>query len=622
MHIIGTAGHVDHGKSSLVAALTGTNPDRWLEEQLRGMTLDLGFAHLRYDDGIEAGIVDVPGHERFLHNMLAGAAGMDLLLLVIAANEGIREQTVEHLQILRFLNVQRVVVALTKMDLIEPERGGEVCRDVHEALHDTIAADAPIFAISTLTGANIDALRLGLHQELSALAPRDAQAPVYLPIDRVFALSGRGTIVTGTLMQGRIAAGDTLMLQPQGRSVRARTLHVFGAQRSEATGGTRVALNLPGVEKSDLARGDVLASPRFEPRSSFTVRFQPLAQALALMRRRIPVRVHIGSAELIGTIVFGEVPQTTDVHQAELHLRAPVLAFPGAHFVVRRMSPKTLLGGGTIDALSATALADDGRSANEQAVAQVLHERGLEPSDTAAVAFRANLRDDAAHEVLEALCARGEALRLSRPEAYLDIAAARELLARVVTTLEEAQTREPWIMGVTSIALSRLLDLPESLVVRILAAFLDDGRIASRAGYYATPDHQPQLTADQRRFFDTVVPHDPEHPFIPAALDAATQAMRTSAIAGIAKAFETLCVRGALVKVGDQLYRGNQVREIHERVERFVSEHGRMTMAEFRDLIGTSRKYAVPLLEWFDGRGITVRSGDFRMLRSKSKTTI
>ncbi|MGA7570500.1 MAG: selenocysteine-specific translation elongation factor, partial [Candidatus Aquilonibacter sp.] len=254
MHIIGTAGHVDHGKSSLVQALTGTNPDRWLEEQVRGMTLDLGFAHLRFDDGIEAGIVDVPGHERFLHNMLAGAAGMELLLLVIAADDGVMPQTLEHLQILRYLNVKKIVVALTKIDLIPPQEQGLACQRVHAQLAGTIARDAFIFAVSTVTGANLDVLKEGLHQELAALAPRDPDAPAYLPIDRVFALAGRGTIVTGTLMQGRVAVGDTVALQPLGAQVRVRSLHVFGTAREAATGGTRVALNLPGIDRTQIAR--------------------------------------------------------------------------------------------------------------------------------------------------------------------------------------------------------------------------------------------------------------------------------------------------------------------------------------------------------------------------------
>ncbi|MBD5635691.1 MAG: selenocysteine-specific translation elongation factor, partial [Candidatus Eremiobacteraeota bacterium] len=348
MHVLGTAGHVDHGKSSLVRALTGTNPDRWIEEQLRGMTLDLGFAHLRFPDGVEAGIVDVPGHERFLHNMLAGAAGMELLLLVVAANEGPKPQTAEHLAILQYLNVKRTIVVLTKSDTVDAEELAFAEELVREQVRGTIAADAPYVAVSSVTGAGLDDLRSAIHDALVALPPRAPAAPAYLPIDRVFALPGHGTIVTGTLMQGRIALGDELRLEPSGRDVRVRSLQVFGASRDRVDGGSRVAVNLPGIETSEIARGTVLASSQFVTRAVASVRFTPLVASLALLKRRTAVRVYLGSAEILGTLVFEGVPQNATATPAVLHLREPAVVFPGAAFVVRRLSPKTLLGGGTI----------------------------------------------------------------------------------------------------------------------------------------------------------------------------------------------------------------------------------------------------------------------------------
>src|SRR5579872_3166946 len=254
MHIVGTAGHVDHGKSALVRALTGVDPDRWREEQLRGMTLDLGFARLRFDDGTEAGIVDVPGHERFLHNMLAGAAGMEILLLVIAANEGPRQQTLEHLAILNYLNVKRTLIVITKRDLVDPDDLGFAEELAREAVRGSIAQDAPAYAVSTITGEGLDALRAAIHDALATLPPRNPDAPPFLPIDRVFALSGHGTIVTGTLMQGTLAVGETLRLQPSGRDVRIRSLHVFGEKKEEVRGGSRVAANLPQIDTQEIER--------------------------------------------------------------------------------------------------------------------------------------------------------------------------------------------------------------------------------------------------------------------------------------------------------------------------------------------------------------------------------
>lgn len=623
MHIVGTAGHVDHGKSSLVSALTGTNPDRWLEEQLRGMTLDLGFAHLRFEDGVEAGIVDVPGHERFLHNMLAGAAGMELLLLVIAATEGVMPQTVEHLQILRYLNVRDVIVVVTKMDLIPPEEGGAIRASIQDELKGTIAHDAPIFAVSTVTGYNLDVLRAAIHDALAKLPPRDPDAPAYLPVDRVFALPGHGTIVTGTLMQGRIAVGDTLKLEPSGKQVRVRSLQSFGQKRERVEGGARVAVNVPGVEVSEISRGEMLVAPQFAPSDAFAVTFTPLAEALPILRRRNAVRTYVGSAEILGTLVLEDMPGEPAELHAQLFLRRPTVAYPGTAFVVRRLSPKNLLGGGRIEGraggLNGSAQAAEAAAhPHEALVLAVLAKAQLRPLTASEIARETNVREDALEPALRALTERGEILRVAKPAAYVDGRSAHTLLDHVSAYLSQQHRSEPWAMGGTSLSLARALSVDEPLLLRILSAYADDGRIAHRAGYFALPDHTPKLTPEQQAFFDEHAPVDPASPFAPSPLAALIAAVKQSRIAGIGKAFDTLLAKGALVKVGDDVYRGTQIAQIRARVEQYLRANKQMTMAQFRDLIGTSRKYAVPLLEWFDARGITVRSGDFRMLRTKA----
>jgi selenocysteine-specific elongation factor len=349
LHVIGTAGHVDHGKSALVAALTGTNPDRWEEERVRGMTLDLGFAHLRYPDGVEGGIVDVPGHERFLHNMLAGAAGMELLLLVVDASEGVMPQTLEHLAILQFLNVRRIVVVASKIDLVEPVEREEACRRIERQLQGTIAAGAPILPVSVVTGENIAPLRRLLHRELTEVPPRNLASPVYLPIDRVFTLTGLGTVVTGTLMQGSIETGDDLKLEPGGAPVHVRSIGVFGSVRKRVEAGSRVALNLSGIDRREIARGQAVVGKEFSAGQNFAVRFTPLESAAGLFRRRTPVRAYFGSAEVLGTLVAGQPPESGREASATLHLREAVVAFPGVAFVLRRPSPMTLLGGGFVE---------------------------------------------------------------------------------------------------------------------------------------------------------------------------------------------------------------------------------------------------------------------------------
>ncbi len=614
MHIVGTAGHVDHGKTALIEALTGTNPDRLIEERIRGMTLDLGFAHLRFDDGIEGGIVDVPGHERFLHNMLAGAGGMELLLLVVDANEGVMPQTIEHLEILRFLNLRRVLVIASKIDLVAAERRDEAIRRIRERLHATIADGAPVFAVSATTGENLDELKTRLHDELAAMPPRNPSAPVYLPIDRSFALPGLGTVVTGTLMQGSITAGETLVLEPGGIPAHVRSIGVFGSTRKRVEAGSRVALNLPGVDRREIARGHAIVGRELSARKDFRVRFLPLPGSPALTRRRVPVRAYVGSAEILGTLVAQRDGSGEEGVPAQLHLREAAVAFPGLRFVLRRPSPMTLIGGGYVEGID-LAPPSDGRDADREAVLAVLHEKNLDTVELGAIAFTANLREDAVRDALDQLVQDGEVIRVTRPPAYVEAAAAKTLLAKMLVALADAHGKEPWAMGMTSIALARAFGLPESTLVRIAEHFVNDRRLINRGGYFATVDHRPALSPQQRAFFDELVAVDEKQPLLPIPYAGAAGATRRSQVTGLSRAFDTMLAQGVFVKVGDDLYRGLQIAKIRELVEAHFRAHERMTAAEFRDMLGTSRKYAVPMLEWLDAHGVTIRNGDLRTLR-------
>lgn len=579
------------------------------------MTLDLGFAHLLLPDSLEAGIVDVPGHERFLHNMLAGAAGMDVLLLAVAANEGVMPQTLEHLDILRYLNVRATIVALTKIDVVPAEQRDEARAAVEASLRGTIAEGAPVVAVSSVSGEGLDALRAEIARTLRSLSPRDPDAPVYLPVDRVFTLAGLGTVVTGTLMQGSIATGDAVLLSPSGIEARARSLQVFGAARSRVEAGSRVAINLAGVERSAIARGEAIVPPRFEARATLAVRFTPLPDALALLRRRTPVRAYLGSAEILGTLVMEDLPAEVREVRAELRLRSPVAAFPGVRFVVRRPSPKTLLGGGRVEGVVAAGESEES-STLDRGMLAALAERGLEPLDAATLALAVNVREDVAKAALDALADRGDVVRVRRPLAYLDRTVAVALYDRALETLGHLHRDEPWAMGLTSVALSRVLGLPEPLLVRVLAEFVDQGRLAATGGYYAALEHSPAFTGEQRDLFDSLL-RAGDQPLLPVPFETVVAGVRGSAVKGAGKAFDTLLARGAVVKIGDELYRGAQLAQVCARVEEYLRRNERMTAAQFRDLIGTSRKYAVPLLEWLDARGITLRNGDYRTLRKK-----
>jgi len=614
VHIIGTAGHVDHGKSSLVRALTGTDPDRWLEERLRGMTLDLGFAHLRFDDGLEAGIIDVPGHERFLHSMLAGAAGMELLLLVVAANDGPRPQTLEHLAVLGYLNVRATIVVLSKIDTVGSDDRDFAAELVRDGVRGTPAEGAEIVPVSTRTGEGLDRLRTAIHDALAALPARSPEAPPHMPIDRVFAMTGHGTVVTGTLMQGEIAVGDRLRLTPLERDVRVRGLQVFGQARERAGGGSRVAANLVGVASNEIRRGAVLASEQFTSLSNLEVRFRPVAAALPLLRRRTPVRAYLGAAEILGTLVFDAVPSSLAETAARLHLRTPVATFPGSAYVVRRLSPKDVLGGGNVAGAASSAPAAE-ETAETAAVRRALHDAGFEGTTAARAGAAANLRWERAAELLEQLCEEGRAQRLGKPAAYVAAELVDALHARARDQLLVNEAQAPWAVGASAVELSRTLAVPEPHLVRVLTLLSEEGRLAHRAGHYATPEFVPNVSARQRAFFDAAFPVDAERRFVPVAFADLNERMKAAKIPGLAQSLETLLASGVLVKVGSDVYRDEQIEEIRALLEEALRREGRIVAADFRTLLETSRKYAVALLEWFDSGGVTRRDGDAHVSR-------
>src|SRR5581483_10281045 len=463
-----------------------------------------------------------------------------------------------------------------------------------------------------------------------------------------------------------LRTGMTLRLDPPGRDVRVRALHVFGKARDVVSGGARVAVNVPAVDVDELGRGAVLADRTFAPRASYRVRFRPAAGAMPLLRRRTPVRAHLGAAEIMATLVFDAPPNrlsgggeragepvrsTGDGRDAQsedrvseltgtLFLRRPVPAYPGEAYVVRALSPKRLLGGGTLDVAGAASSAPsaaeadastEARAANGNpdtgaivtdapdvcAIAEALRASGLTPTAAAEIGARANVREERAAEILAELASRGDARRLQRPLAYVDGAAADALSSRILATLRRREADTPWILGTTSLALARELAVDEPFLVRFLHAEAEDGRIASRAGYFSTPAHEPRLSAEQRAFFETVVPVDPAQPLAPAPLDIVVLELRRSRVAGLAQAFDTLIATGALVKVGADVYRGTQIAQIRGKLADAIRRNGPITMAAFRDAVGTTRKYAVPLMEWFDATGVTIRDGDRRTLRTR-----
>ncbi len=375
-----------------------------------------------------------------------------------------------------------------------------------------------------------------------------------------------------------------------------------------------MALNLAGIDRHEIRRGQAIVGREFSAQRNFSVRFVPLQSARSLVRRRTAVRAYVGAAEILGTLVTDEVSADRHEMRGQLHLREPVVAFAGVRFVLRRPSPMTLLGGGYVEGVDADH-SSKGQDSDEAAVLAVLRAKGLEAAELGAISTAANLREPVARNAVERLVEQAEAICVNRPPAYVDGGVARSLCRRMLAQLDEAHRREPWAMGVTSIALARALGVQETALVRIAEHFVEEGRLVNRGGYYAALDHRPSFTSEQHAFFDRLLPIDDVQPFLPMSFAGAAAAVKLSPVLGLTKAFDTMLARGTFVKVGDDLYRGSQIAQVRARVEAHLREHERMTAAQFRDILGTSRKYAMPLLEWLDAHAVTIRNGDYRTLR-------
>jgi selenocysteine-specific elongation factor len=344
-----------------------------------------------------------------------------------------------------------------------------------------------------------------------------------------------------------------------------------------------------------------------------------------MLRRRTPVRAYLGSAEIFGTLAFETTPAGVEEIAARLHLRRPAAVFPGEAYVVRRLSPKDLLGGGTIvgagSGVRPEPFTEDATDdANDSApIVAALRAAGLSGATPAQIGAVVNAREDVAFEALESLVERGRALRLAKPAAYIEAEVTSGVLARIAAQLETNERERSWMLGMTSLALSRALEIPEPALLRLLAAFADDGSLAHRAGYYATPGFVPSLSPEQRAFFDRTLVRNPSEPLVPTPLKEFLASVKAASVPGLSQALDTLLGSGALVKVGDELYDAEQIATIRKQLETALRNGDSLTMAQFRDLVGTTRKYAVPLLEWFDAAGVTMRSGDVRVLRAKKQ---
>ncbi len=630
--ILGTAGHIDHGKTSLVKALTGIDTDRLPEEKARGITIELGFAHLELPGGIRFGIVDVPGHERFIRTMVAGVGGMDLVMLVIAADEGVMPQTREHLEICRLLGVQHGVVALTKSDLVEPEWLALVVEEVREYLGGSFLEGAPIVPVSSRSGAGLDELRAELARLGAELEPKRSDGPFRLPVDRVFTVAGFGTVVTGTLLSGRIGVGDEVEVLPRGLQSRVRGIQNHGQRCEAGLAGERLAVNLQGVEHSLLRRGDVVAPlGTFRPTRVADVRLDYLESAGKELKNRSLLRFHSSTAEVQAEVVLleGGTLAPGGSCYARLRLAEPLLLLPGDPFVLRRSSPSATVGGGrvldpfpplrrrrgaeSLRLLAAIEGEDDAMRIGAMVEGSLLSGIAL-PELLRRTGFSAGRLEKGVTTLLSA----GRIVQMTRePRIFLAKGGVDELQEVLLAAVEQYVEDNPLKEGMGKEELKGRLPRrsDQRFFTPLLAGLERDGRLLPERDIVRLP--RRKVAAAQgggdlaARLEALLVAGGCEPPTLKELGEAVGVEEKP-----LLEHLNHLVREGRAVKIKSDIFYGpDAVAAIRENLTAFLKAHGEITPHQFRELTGLSRKFMIPLLEYFDGEKLTIRVGDKRVSR-------
>ncbi len=630
MHVIGTAGHVDHGKSTLVLALTGIDPDRLREEKEREMTIDLGFAWLTLPNGEPVGFIDVPGHRDFIENMLAGVGGIDAALFVVAADEGVMPQTHEHLAILDLLGVGQGVVTLTKTDLAEGEDWIElVAADVSETLEGTALEGAPIVPVSARTGQGIDELIAALQEMLSHVRPRRDRGQPRLPIDRVFAISGFGTVVTGTLTDGCFTVGQEVEVLPRGLRARVRGLQTHKEKVERAVPGSRVAMNLSGLSKAELARGDVVATPGWlRPTVLVDVQLRYLPAAVRPLRHNTQLKFFSGAAETLARVrLLGQAELTPgQTGWAQLRLQEPVALVKGDRFIVRVPSPPATVGGGIIvdpnpgrrhhrfrpEVVARLETLAQGSPA--EILLQALERRGPTPARDL---LSASGLSDAGPDALAELLNEGQAVLLGataveRPATSSELLASRAwwtaLTEHIARELSAHHQKFPLRAGMGREALRSGLKLDAKVFNAAMAQAAAREIVVEEGAVVRLPSHKVQLDPEQQRQVDALLAQFRRQPH-------ATPSHKDCVAAVGEEVLGVLIARGELVQVSPEvLFLPETYEDMVTRIRAHIEQERSITLAQVRDLFNTSRKYAQGLLEHLDEIGVTKRVGDTRVL--------
>ena len=626
--IIGTAGHVDHGKTLLVKALTGIDTDRLVEEKKRGITIDLGFAHLDFEDGTQAGLVDVPGHEKFIKNMLAGAGGIDLAMLVVAADEGFMPQTVEHLGILSLLGIREGLVVITKADMVDPEWVEMIAEDVRERVKGTFLEGKPIMAVSAYTGQGIAELRQHLHKLVKDAAEKNLRTPFRLPVDRVFSVDGFGTVVTGTLIEGSVRKDEIAELVPSGLRAKVRSIQVHGKDTDTACAGQRVAMNLAGLKKTDVQRGDTVARPDTVKTSRMLdVRLQNLKNSQRTILTQSQVHFYHGASVMLAKVVLldRESLLPGDSCYAQLRLTEPLASKRGDRFVIRFYSPLETIGGGVIldeaplrhkagDSAVLEALAIRESGSGNQKLVQVIAGFGYALPNKQKLCGELNLEEAELQEQLEELVALGKVLELL-PDRYLAASVLDQAWDGCRKLLEAYHTANPLHAGMKLAELRQKLLPGTELAVAdgVLAELAAEGRIKRVADRYAMAEFTVHFTKRQNAIRDKLLQTYRKADLEVPGVDEVYPMFLPKEKEDCKQVLESLISSGQLVMLTPQLYYHHQTFDrVLEQTRAFFAEKEELTLAEFRDMLGTSRKYALAVLEYYDRNKMTKKEGDIR----------
>jgi len=631
--IMGTAGHIDHGKTTLVKALTGVDCDRLAEEKKRGITIELGFAFMDLPGGHRVGVVDVPGHERFVKNMVAGAAGIDFVVLVIAADEGVMPQTREHLEICTLLGIRHGVVALTKADSVDQEWLALVTEDVKNFLAVSFLSEAPLIPVSAHTGLGLDALKAELARLAGELRPKRRSDLARLPIDRVFTMKGHGTVVTGTLIAGQFKTGEEAMLYPSGRPTKVRGLQVHGASSDTALAGQRTAINVMGLEVDDVERGEVLAHPgTLFPSLAWNLEITCLPSSPRALRHRGEVHFHHGTREVMARLYFPDrdklEPGQTALCQARFE--SPLAGVTGDRCVMRAFSPLRTVAGAAIISPMAARLKRNGpeladlsalsQASPEESVRLHLKLTGSEGASFAALMALTGLESRELEKVLQGFSAKGQASLWDKDaRQWISGEVLERLSEGLLTHMAAFHKREPLKQGVARGELASTWGraLPAKLMHFLAERLLKSGKLAQEQEHLRLPTHTVSLGTDQKDLRERILGIYEAGGLTPPNLKDVLEEL-TLTFKEAQPVYKLLQDQGLISRIKEEMYFAASALEgLKARVQEYFSQNAELGPQEFRELTGLSRKFAIPLLEYLDKEKVTMRVGDKRLPRGR-----